>query len=244
MSDYTQYKIILYQSDCTTLIRTIDETVSQTGWSGQDAQTGTAYVTSNVLSGSTMASHAYQAPALNYNSSYCWKAAAIDPGGSNTFGSYTATQLFSTNSSPLAPTLVQPVNAQTGTSLTPEFRMYTTDQNNEYIKYKIDICTTNNCSIVLTTIDQTASQAGWTGQSVQTGTAYSSGQTAIYTYQSTALSANTQYWWRAYAIDPAGTNLFSSASSIGTFTTQTSAKSNQAIIRGNVNIGGNVIIKP
>ena len=243
-SDYTQYKIILYQSDCTTLIRTIDETVSQTGWSGQDAQTGSAYVTSNVLSGSTMASHTYQAPALSYNTQYCWKAAAIDPGGSNTFGSYTASQLFSTNVSPLAPTLVQPANAQTGTSLTPEFRMYTTDQDNDYLKYKIDICTTSNCSIVLTTIDQTTSQAGWTGQSLQTGTAYSSGQTAIYTYQSTVLTANTQYWWRAYAIDPAGTNLFSSASSIGTFTTQTSATSNQAIIRGNVNIGGNVLIKP
>jgi hypothetical protein len=79
---------------------------------------------------------------------------------------------------------------------------------------------------------------------LQSGTAYSSGQTAIHTYQAAALTANTQYWWRAYAIDPAGVNAFSSASGIGTFTTQTTATPQEVHIKGNVNFGGNVIIKP
>ncbi|MEJ0073176.1 MAG: hypothetical protein WDN27_03820 [Candidatus Saccharibacteria bacterium] len=42
---------------------------------------------------------------------------------------------------------------------------------------------------------------------------------ATYTYQAPALSLGTQYWWRAYAIDPAGTNTFTVASSIQSFTT-------------------------
>ena len=62
--------------------------------------------------------------------------------------------------------------------------------------------------------------------------AYSSGQMAVYTYQPAGLAANTQYWWRAYAIDPAGSNVFGPASAIGTFTTA-------ATVKSDVNIGGN-----
>jgi hypothetical protein len=46
---------------------------------------------------------------------------------------------------------------------------------------------------------------------------------ASHFYQTPTLSPSTQYWWRAYAIDPAGSNAFSSASSIQSFTTGTSA---------------------
>ncbi len=232
---YARYKILVYQSDCSTLVRTIDQTSSQTGWSGQDAQTSTAYVMGTSLAASTLASHTYQAAGLSLNATYCWKAAAIDPGGSNTFGSYSATQLFSTNFTPTVPTLVQPSSSQTGVSTLPEFRLYSTDQDSDYIKYKIDVCSTSNCSSIVRTIDETSSQTGWSSQSQQSATAYSSGQTAIHTYQAAAMSANTQYWWRAYAIDPAGNNVFSAASGIGTFTTA-------LVTQTNVNIGGGTTI--
>ncbi len=136
---------------------------------------------------------------------------------------------------PAAPTLSQPAAAQTGVSTTPEFRMYTTDAASDYVRYKIDVCSTSNCSSIVRTIDETSSQIGWSSQSQQSATAYASGQTAIHTYQAVALSANTQYWWRAYAIDPAGANTFSAASSIGTFNTTPATQNN-------VNIGGGTTI--
>ncbi|MEO8105670.1 MAG: kelch repeat-containing protein [Candidatus Saccharibacteria bacterium] len=238
---YAQYKILVYQSDCSTLVRTIDQTSSQTGWTGQDAQTSTAYVVSSTLGGSTLASHTYQAAALSYNTTYCWKAAAIDPGGSNTFGSYSTTRLFTTNQPPPAPTLTLPAAAQTGVSATPEFRLYATDVDNDYLRYKIDVCSTSNCSSIVRTIDETSSQTGWASQSQQSATAYSSGQTAIHIYQAAALSANTQYWWRAYAIDPAGTSTFSGASGIGTFTTAPATQTNVNIGGGTTFYGGTTI---
>lgn len=87
--DYLRYKILLYQSDCSTPVGTFDQTNSQTGWSGQNTQAGSAYT-----SGST-ATYTYTATLAN-NTTYCWQAAAIDPGGSNTWGSTSATQTFHT----------------------------------------------------------------------------------------------------------------------------------------------------
>ena len=151
------------------------------------------------------------------------------------------------NSTPSAPTLSQPASGQTGVSITPQFRMFATDVNNDYLEYWIDVCSTSNCSSIVRSICQTnsgtgppgtcasPSQTGWAGQSLQSATAYSSGQTAVHTYQTTALSANTQYWWRAYVIDPGGTNTWSSASSISTFTTALATQPN-------VNIGGGTTI--
>jgi hypothetical protein len=103
-SDYLRYDIVVYQSDCSTLVRDIDQTSSQTGWSGQDQQTSTAYTGATTLGSSTMANHTYQAAALSYSTTYCWKGRAIDPGGSNTWSGYSSTQSFSTGSAlPSAP---------------------------------------------------------------------------------------------------------------------------------------------
>jgi hypothetical protein len=81
--DTLKYKILLYQSDCSTLVATADMTSSTTGWSS------TSYA-----SGAT-ASYTYTS-SLNYTTTYCWKAAAIDTAGSNTWSSFSATQLFTT----------------------------------------------------------------------------------------------------------------------------------------------------
>lgn len=80
-SDYLRYKIVL----CTDLAmsigcQTFDQTVSQTGWSGQNTQTSTAYTSG------TQGVYTVQS-ALNNSITYYWQSYAIDPAGSNTWGS-------------------------------------------------------------------------------------------------------------------------------------------------------------
>lgn len=59
------------------------------------------------------------------------------------------------------------------------------------------------------TFDQTSSQTGWSGQNTETNTAYVSGMQASYTL-ATPLNYNSTYYWRSYAIDPNGTNVWTS----------------------------------
>jgi len=187
-----------------------------------------------------MANHTYQTAALTANTTYCWKAAAIDPAGSNTFGSYSATQSFTTNQSPSAPTLSQPAATQTGVSTLPELRLYSTDPDSDYLRYKI-LVYQSDCSTLIRTIDQTASQTGWGSQSQQAATAYSSGQEAVHTYQPTALTANTTYCWKAQAIDPAGVNIFGAFSATSTFSTTPTTQTNINISGGTTIYGGTTL---
>jgi hypothetical protein len=222
---YARYKIeVCSVSDCSVVVRTIDQTASQTGWTGQDAQTSTAYIVSPTISSSTIATHTYQAPALSTGTSYWWRAYAIDPADSNSWSPASAAQLFITQAPPSTPTLISPAPGETSTML-PAFTLRSSDANSDALKYKIDICTTSNCSGILRTIDQTTSQTGWTGQNASGGTAYASNPlvgsstVATHTYQSPPLTAGNTYWWRAYAIDPTGSNTWSSASAIQMFLT-------------------------
>lgn len=223
---YLRYRIhVCTSSDCSSILRTIDQTVSQTGWSGQDAQTGSAYAASDAVASSTLATHTYQVPALSYGTQYWWRAYAIDPGGSNLWSASSAVVGFTTISPPAPPVLLNPANGETGVNVAGPFRLRSTDNDSDYLRYKIDVCSTSNCSVIVRTIDQTASQTGWATQGANSGTAYVSAplidnaQVAIHNYQTPFLIPNTQYWWRAYAIDPAGTNTFTAASTISTFTT-------------------------
>lgn len=229
-NDYLRYRIDLCSNnDCTAVVRTIDQTISQTGWSNQDAETGSAYVGNSNISLSTLASHTYQAPALSNSTEYWWRAYAIDPGGSNSWGSVSAINSFTTeapaNQAPSSPTLLAPVDEATSVNVAPVFELRSSDADNDYLRYRIDVCSNSDCSTVLRTINQMASQTGWTGQDTQGNTAYvgssvlSSSTIASHEYQAPALSYSTQYWWRAYAIDPGGTNTWSSPSSIYSFTT-------------------------
>ncbi len=239
-SDYLRYKLVLYQSDCTTVITTADETASQTGWSGQDQQTGTAYTGSTTISGSTMATYTYQST-LSPGTTYCWKAQAIEPNASNVFGPASATQSFTTDSSPASPVLYKPSDKATQAALIPVFNLVTSDVDSDYLRYKL-VLYQSDCTTVITTADETASQTGWSGQDQQTGTAYTgsttiSGSTmATYTYQST-LSPGTTYCWKAQAIDPGGSNAFGGFSNNQFFTTAT-ATANNVILKGNVTLKG------
>ncbi len=76
-SDYLHYKIILCEdSEMSVNCQTFDQTSSQTGWSGQDAESETAYASG------TQAVYTLQTE-LSYSKIYYWKSYAIDPGGTN-----------------------------------------------------------------------------------------------------------------------------------------------------------------
>jgi hypothetical protein len=256
-ASYLRYKIeVCSDSDCSTVIRTIDQTASQTGWTGQDAQTNTAYVAGSTIGGSTLANHTYQGPALSNGTNYWWRAYAIDPAGKNEWSDPTAISSFQTLDPPATPTLVHPANGATGVSKNPDFRLWTIDSNSDNVKYQIEVCDTASCTDtdgggplqgVFRTIDQRSSQTGWAAQNAESGTAYSthnstlaSSQQAIHTYQMPELSPSVQYWWRATAYDPTGSNMSSSTSSIWSFTTNGNPSYNitgGTTIEGGTNVG-------
>ena len=244
-NDYLKYKVIIYNSDCATNPQIFDQVASQTGWTGQDQQTSTAYTGNSVLSSSTTAS--FNGVSLAGNTTYCWKAAAIDPGGSNVFGSYSGTQTFTTtnSTSPSAPTLLAPATGATGTSTSPLFQLRASDADNDYLKYKV-VVYNSDCSTNPQTFDQTSSQVGWTGQDQQANTAYTGSSTlsnsTIANFGLSNLSASTQYCWKAAAIDPGGTNTFGSFSPTQLFTTGAS-NSGTVNIRGGSTVRGGAYVR-
>ncbi len=205
-SDYLRYKIELCEdlamsSNC----QTFDQTASQTGWSGQNAQSNTAYTSG------TQATYTLQTP-LNFNTTYYWRSYAIDPAGINSWsGTQSPVYSFSTgeNDIPNIPTLDYPANGAENVISTIALKTTGTDNDSDYLRYKIELCEDLAMSSNCQTFDQTASQTGWSGQNAQSNTAYSSGTQATYTIQS-MLTPNTTYYWRSYGIDPGGMNTWSS----------------------------------
>lgn len=145
-------------------------------------------------------------------------------------------QASTSNSSPTTPSLDTPTDTATNQSLTPALLTTTTDTDSDYLRYKIELCEnvgmTTNCQ----TFDQTSSQTGWSGQNTQSNTAYSSGTQASYTIQS-SLTANLTYHWRSYALDPGGSNSWSSTQGTPySFTTQNDA--NGTFYINSINLNG------
>jgi hypothetical protein len=256
-SDTLKYSIFIYNTaaqsggNCTgASFETANQNSAGTGWNnGTTAYASGATATYTVQSSMTEAN------------SYCWQAQAKDPAGSNVFGALSSASTFSVNLPPAPPTLSQPVNSSSGTSVLTTFNLRTTDGSSDYVNYWIDVCDDATCSTaghIIRRICQistgsslpssdgkgtcTSSQTGWAAQDAQAGTAYTASPTlslsqmAVHSYQPVLLTKNTQYWWRAYAIDPGGSNIWSSSSSINTFTTAPT----ETHIQGSVNIRGNV----
>jgi hypothetical protein len=255
--NWLRYKIeVCTNADCSTILRTIDQASDQTGWTGQDANSNTAYVGSATLASSTLASHTWQTPALANGTTYWWRAYATDDlGGVSSVSSISS---FQTLAAPATPTLVNPADTATGVPLTPDFRLWTTDLNGDNVKYLIDVCDTASCTDtdgggplvgVYRAIDQQISQTGWAAQNAESGTSYSAhtdtlasgSQQAVHVYQLPKLNPNTQYWWRAKAFDPTGSNMSSSYSSIWSFTTNPNNDSTR--IQGGTKIMGGTTLR-
>ncbi len=168
--------------------------------SGQQSMTETA-------NGARSPEISYAGTALTYSgTTYYWRIRFWDTPGA--VSPWSSTQTFSTNQKPNTPTLNSPSDTATNQALRPSLQTTTTDANNDYLRYKIELCTnqamTENCQ----TFDQTSSQANWSGQNTESNTAYASSAQATYDLP-TNLQLNTTYYWRSYAIDPAGSNSWS-----------------------------------
>lgn len=162
----------------------------------------------NCAQGNRCQDISYAGSALSWGTKYYWRIKYWDDDGAEGAWS-TESAYFTMNKVSNTPSLDSPSNGATGQSLTPALKTTATDDNSDYLRYKIELCTdqamTQNCQ----TFDQTSSQTGWSGQNTQGGTAYTSGTQATYTIQS-ALTNDQTYYWRSYAIDPGGTNTWSS----------------------------------
>lgn len=116
----------------TTGCQTFDQTSSQTGWSGQNAQTSTAYTSG------TQAVYTIQS-ALSTNISYYWQSWAIDPGDSNVW-SYTQSSpnIFTTGAIPLSGYNCLLVKAPDNSSIQINWQNNSSDENGIEIQKNTD----------------------------------------------------------------------------------------------------------
>lgn len=160
--------------------------------------------------------------------------------------SYAAFPILNVEYPPSTPTIYSVTDGSANASRLPTYQLRSTDNNNDYLKYDVEVCTANSWPCVSGhTYDETA--GCWSGQDTQLGTAYGgnqylSGSTMAYcaTPLSDLLAPNTTYYMRARAIDPGGSNTYSAYSAVSTFTTSSLSVdiTGGTDIRGGTNIGG------
>jgi hypothetical protein len=154
--NYAPYSIVINGTSCA------GYTVEYKGASNSTKYFGTLNTISNVTPGS---SQTFSIP----GSRYLFLAITMDD-SSCTNTTSTITDITVTfKGLPVAPTLFQPISGATNTSLTPEFRLASPNAFGDYHQYKIEILDAS-CTSVVRTVDQTASQTGWLGQSEQSST--------------------------------------------------------------------------
>lgn len=111
-----------------------------------------------------------------------------------------------------------PTNGAIGVSSTPTFHASAPERDGDALQYMIEIARDSGFTTGVMAFDQSSSPAGWTGQTI--GNSYSLGAIASFTLGAAdALSANTTYYWRAYAYDPFGTKTWGTVSDVKSFTT-------------------------
>ncbi len=148
------------------------------------------------------------------------------------------------NSAPSTPSLDSPSDTATNQSLTVPLLTTTTDTDSDYLRYKIELCTDVGMTTGCNTFNQTVSQTGWSGQDAQSSTAYASGTQATFTLPAGLLAANTTYYWRSYAIDPAGSNTWSATQTPRSFTTvPASAASTASCTLDKNDLGTSIIVQ-
>ena len=157
--------------------------------------------------------------------------------------SYQRYPILNINYVPSTPTIYSVVDGSTSVPRLPVFQLKSTDKNNDYLKYVVEVCAANSwpCASSPRTYDQTSSQTCWSLQNAQSSTAFQSrgdlaNATMAYCQLQTSdiLNLNTTYYMRAKAIDPGGSNTYSSYSSVATFSTGTL----EIHINGGTNING------
>lgn len=147
---------------------------------------------------------------LSINTVYYWHVSyqAIQGNWSTYSVGTSFTTIGAANQAPNLPALISPGTGDTNVSQTPSFVTIATDNDNDTLQYEVKICTDSGMSTGCQTF--TAADTGWSGADVGTSS-YSFGTTATYVLQTgNSLAANTEYFWKTRAIDPAGSNTYSS----------------------------------
>lgn len=151
-------------------------------------------------------------------------------------------------SAPQAPIIYAPLNADIGVALAPVIQVRTSDQSADYVQYVVEYCPTNAwpCAAGGGSFDQTLSNTNWKLQDANAGTAYVTSAITVdsssmgeYSVQPGVFAPSTTYYLRARAIDPGGSNTYSSYSSTYTFTTG----STDVLIQGGTTINGGSLIQ-
>jgi hypothetical protein len=193
-SDYLRYKIELCEnSGMTTNCQTFDQTSSQTGWSGQNTQSNTAYTSG------TQATYTLQT-ALTPSFTYYWRSYAKDPGGSNTWSSTQGSpRSFTTTTAPSAPTTpwAEGTSNPSGiVDLTPEFSAIHNDSDGDAaVYYEIEVNTLSNFTGTVM----------WDTGAVSMSSLASGARSSDVSYAGTALSYNgATYYWRIRFTDNKG----------------------------------------
>jgi hypothetical protein len=169
--------------------------------------------------------------------SYCFRVT----NAGTALDSYSNYPILNINYPPSTPTVYSVANSATNVPRLPIFQLRSYDLNKDYLKYVVETCPVNSfpCSSGGQTYAE--SDSCWSGRDTQSGAAYTSTDTettSTMTYCSVPtsgiLSPNTTYYWRAKAIDPGGSNTYSSYTSVLSFTTGTL----DVWIKGGTNING------
>ncbi len=151
-------------------------------------------------------------------------------------------------SAPQTPIFYFPVNSQTNIPLIPVIQIRTSDQQADYVQYVVEWCPTNSwpCPSGGGNFDQTATQTGWFEQDANSATAYktsgvseSGSSMGEYSVSPGVFLPSTTYYLRGKAIDPGGSNTYSSYTSTVTFTTGAS----DVLIQGGTTINGGTVIQ-
>jgi hypothetical protein len=177
----------------------------------------------------TSVDYVYLSRSTNNTGTIC---ATHSTGDGNNSG-YSITLGAACGSTPSTPSLDSPSNGAGNQSVTPSLLTKTTDPDSDYLRYKIELCENAAMTLNCQTFNQTSPpQTGWSGQDTEGGTAYLSGSQATYTIQSPLQNGFT-YYWRSYAIDPYGTNTWSSTQGAPySFTTVSTPSGINSILRG------------
>ena len=131
-------------------------------------------------------------------------------------GSIISRNSLAANVPPSAPVAAYPDSG--ATLQAPYLRFSAADADSDFMRYKVEVATDAAFSDIVRTIDQTASQDLWRGQTEQTYTAYLDDQLATVVI-APPLAPGATYHWRARAIDPDGANAWSEPSAARSFTT-------------------------
>jgi hypothetical protein len=192
----------------------------------------TANSTSVTLSSNqfTEIEYSMQANSNATNPAYCFRLTNAGTALDN----YASYPILNINYPPLAPTIYSVTDGSTNTTRLPVYQLRSADYNNDYLQYQVELCLANSWPCSSGTITFTTSDACWQGYNANSDADYSAGtverdsQMGVCnsandssSSQITAhlLAPNTNYFMRAKAIDPGGSNSFGPYSAVQSFTT-------------------------